>query len=542
MPAPDVIVIGGGPGGATAATALAMKGRRVLLLEREHFPREHIGESLLPATMPFLEWLGVMPAIREAGFLEKWGATMRWGDSGEPWSWYFRETNTIHPHAFQVWRAQFDKILLDNSRSHGVDVREGHRVTSVIFEGDTAVGVRFLEPGGAEAEVRAPWVVDASGQGAVVGHSRGLRQWDGFFQNMAVYAYFEGAARLPSPDETNIFIESYAGGWFWCIPLHNGWMSAGAVVDSRRGQDGIRRLGVEGYLREQIAAAPGTARLLRRARLIHGPTTLKDWSYICRDVAGNGYILVGDAACFIDPLFSSGVHLAMMSGALAAAYLTTALEDNDMRLPGARFYKEQYRAEYDMFREMAKLFYSTNRSVESYFWEARRILGGAPGEDATPRQAFIRAVAGRPARGYERVVIERGGVPAGLAAEVRSAETQNSARAAAFRQALTSRGRMLDVAPELAPQRRVQKQPEVRDGELAWGLALSRDGEMLGTPLDEVTGAVALLCDGSHPVAEIIDRLRRHTAAGRDVLEPGVIKALEKLYTAGDLLLPGIGG
>jgi halogenation protein CepH len=119
----DVLVIGGGPGGSTAATMLARKGHQVLLLERAHFPRHHIGESLLPASMPVLEELGVVPALQQAGFLLKWGATMVWGREKTPWSWYFRETNRKYPHTYQVWRPHFDQLLLDNSRAHGVDVR-----------------------------------------------------------------------------------------------------------------------------------------------------------------------------------------------------------------------------------------------------------------------------------------------------------------------------------------------------------------------------------------------------------------------------------
>ena len=121
----DVIVIGGGPGGSTTATMLARQGWQVLLLERERFPRDHIGESLLPASIPVLEELGVLPAVQAAGFLQKWGATMVWGTDKTPWSWYFRETNQRYPHAYQVWRHHFDQLLLDNSRAHGVEAREG---------------------------------------------------------------------------------------------------------------------------------------------------------------------------------------------------------------------------------------------------------------------------------------------------------------------------------------------------------------------------------------------------------------------------------
>src|ERR1019366_418936 len=138
-----VIVIGGGPGGSTAATMLARQGHEGVVLERDRFPRDHIGESLLPASLPILDLLGVREAVEQAGFVKKWGATMVWGTGHEPWSWYFRETNQRYPHSYQVWRPLFDQLLLDNSRHHGVEVREGHRVVEVLFEAGRVIGVRY---------------------------------------------------------------------------------------------------------------------------------------------------------------------------------------------------------------------------------------------------------------------------------------------------------------------------------------------------------------------------------------------------------------
>src|SRR5215471_17281604 len=369
----DVVVIGGGPGGSTTATMLARQGWQVLLLERERFPRDHIGESLLPASIPVLEELGVLPAVQQAGFVPKLGATMVWGTEKTPWSWYFRETNQKYPHSYQVWRPLFDQLLLDNSRTHGVDVREGHQVVDVLFDAGRAVGVRY-KANGTDGTARARFVVDASGQGALLGRKLQLRRWDAFFQNLAVYAYFTGVRRLPAPDTTNIFIESYAHGWFWHIPLHTGWTSVGAVVDSRTGQEGLHRSGPLPFLRDQIAQAPHTTEMLQDATLVSGPFVLRDWSYMSDEVVGDGYILVGDAACFVDPLFSSGVHLALMAGVLAAAYVTTALKDPSMQEAAGRVYKELYYKEYDHFRSLAQLFYSSNGTTESYFWEARRLL------------------------------------------------------------------------------------------------------------------------------------------------------------------------
>ena len=185
-----VIVIGGGPAGSTAATMLARQGHHVALLERERFPRDHIGESLLPASIPILEMLGVREAMEQAGFLKKWGATMVWGSGPDPWSWYFRETNRSYPHSYQVWRPAFDQLLLDNSRRHGVEVREGHRAVEVLFESGRAAAVRHTSDDGADRVEPADFVIDASGQTALLGRALDLRRWDPFFRNMAVYGYF----------------------------------------------------------------------------------------------------------------------------------------------------------------------------------------------------------------------------------------------------------------------------------------------------------------------------------------------------------------
>ena len=224
-------MIGGGPAGSTAATLVARAGFRVRLFERENFPRPHIGESLLPATLAVLDGIGVLGAVEAAGFTRKLGATMCWGRDREPWTWYFRETNKRFPHAYQVWRPRFDQILLDHSRKSGVDVLEGTAVKRVLFDGDQATGV--LLDGGERASARM--VVDATGQSSLLGRQLGLKRWDPAFRNLAVYRYFRDCDHLPEPDDGNIFIESYAHGWMWKIPLPDGISSIGAVVDRDAG-------------------------------------------------------------------------------------------------------------------------------------------------------------------------------------------------------------------------------------------------------------------------------------------------------------------
>ena len=353
-PSPDVIVIGGGPGGSTTATMLARQGARVLLLEGERFPRDHVGESLLPASVPVLEELGVLPAVQQAGFLRKWGATMVWGRDKTPWSWDFKETNQQYPYSFQVWRPQFDELLLDNSRAAGVDVRERHRVSEVLFDSGRVTGVRYQGEDTTQQTAWASFVVDASGQGGLLAHQLNLRQWDSFFRNLAVYGYFNGVQRLKEPDQTNIFIESYPHGWLWTIPLHTGLASVGAVVDSSTNRRRLHHAGLLGFLMDQVSQAPNTAEMLKEAKLTAGPSVIRDWSYVCQRLVGDGYVLVGDAGCFVDPLFSSGVHLALMSGVLAAAYVTSALKDPELGSAAGQVYQEMYLKEYNQFRDLGQ--------------------------------------------------------------------------------------------------------------------------------------------------------------------------------------------
>ena len=532
----DVVVIGGGPGGSTVATMLARQGIDVMILERDKFPRHHVGESLLPASVPVLEELGVLPAVQDAGFLRKWGATMVWGREGAPWSWYFRETNQRYPHSYQVWRSQFDQLLLDNSRANGVEVREGHRVADVILRDGRVTGVRYRSEDGIEGTVDARYVVDASGQNGLLAHKFGSRQWDPFFRNLSVYAYFSGAGRLPPPDDTNIFIESYSHGWLWCIPLHTGWSSVGAVVDSASGQEGISRDGLDGFLTSQIMQAPYTAKMLQKAEIALGPFIVKDWSYTSAQFAGDGYILVGDAACFVDPLFSSGVHLALMAGVLAAAHVTTALKDPDLGNASGRVYQELYLKEYSHFRDMARLFYSSNLASDSYFWEARRLLDGD--EQFSPRQSFIQAVAGQPPRGYERAVLEQGRAPAEFLASVGAVESERAQRQAR----LTTSGipaskgddTLYRAIPFLAQGVQVLRKPVLGEGEFVWGYALTTDMQPEGTPCSGLVATIVSLIDGRTTVAQILAKLKEGSDEGQAArIERSVLATLQILYVDG---------
>ena len=474
--------------------------------------------------MPVLESLGVMDDVERAGFPKKWGATMLWGEDPTPWSWRFSETNRAYPHAYQVWRPTFDKILLDNARARGVAVHEGASVTAPIRDGNTVAGVRFRTEHGADRSISANWVIDASGQSAVLGRSLRLRRWDDYFRNMAVYSYFRGARRLPDPDSTNIFIESYEHGWTWFIPLADDISGVGVVVDSERGQRGISERGVQDYYADQLHSTARTAGMTANAKMIAPPRVIKDWSYTSTQMVGDGWILIGDAACFVDPLFSSGVHLALMSAVMASAYVHAATADPTMRAPAAAVYQRLYRKEYGHFRELARLFYASNRAVESYFWEARRILGD---HDDEARHSFIRAVAGQAPRGYERAVLDKGRLPAELTNEIRHIESGRETRSAEF-DALLSQ----DPIPVLVEGAKVERKPIFADDTFQWSLVLITPDRPDGTPISQLVAALISCIDGSHTTSQILNRLTAGIPPDQKPMATQALTAsLQILYT-----------
>ncbi len=328
----DAIVIGGGPSGSTAASRLAQRGRNVLLGGKERFPRFHIGESLLPCSMPLLDQLGVMPALVAHGFLPKYAAEFVTADGSLCQRYSFADGLVPGaPSAFEVDRAEFDHVLLQNAQRLGVEVRESTAVTrfEIHHEG---VDVTLRDGSGAESHASAQLLIDATGQSSFLAGKLGLREMDRDLKNFAVFSHFEGAARYAGVREGDISVVLVPGGWWWVIPLAGGRTSVGQVgpASMLRG-----RKPDEAYFHERIAQTPFLAQRLENAKRVAEVRTISDYSYVSKRLAGDRFVLVGDAGAFIDPVFSTGVYLGMI-GAFKAA------EAVDAALTAGRFSRREF--------------------------------------------------------------------------------------------------------------------------------------------------------------------------------------------------------
>jgi FAD-dependent halogenase len=384
----DVVVVGGGPGGATLASLIAMQGHRVVVLEKAKFPRWQIGESLLPSTVHGVCRLtGVADELAKAGFTVKRGGTQRWGSNPEPWTFSFSVSPKMTgqtSYAYQVERSKFDKILLDHARRIGADVREECEVNDLVSDDERVRGVSYTDAQGKAAQIRARYVVDASGnRSRIYKNVGGSRKYSDFFRSLALFGYFEGGKRLPPPNSGNILSAAFDSGWFWYIPLRPNLTSVGAVV--RREMASKIQGDPEEALRALIAECPMISDYLRDAKRVtegeYGQLRVrKDYSYLNTKFWRPGMVLVGDAACFVDPIFSSGVHLATYSALLAARSINSVLAQVVDEEAAFREFEQRYRREYGVYYEFLVAFYDMHVSESSYFWSAKKVTKNTSSE------------------------------------------------------------------------------------------------------------------------------------------------------------------
>jgi flavin-dependent dehydrogenase len=319
-------VIGGGPAGSTAAALLARRGYKVIALEKAHHPRFHIGESLLPMNLPIFERLGVLERVRELGIFKPGADFEADNERGYNTYAFSRAIGNSPPHAYQVWRQDFDHMLYRHARDCGADAREGQEVLSVEQSGPRESWLDVRGGDGSNYRIQARYVVDASGRDAFLSAKKKLRRKNDEHQSAAIFGHFRGADRRAGEDAGNISIYGFEHGWMWMIPLPDGVMSVGAVcrpdyLKERKGRT------VE-FLLDTLKRNPALWRRLEHAELIGGEVRVTgNYSYDSACMGGPGWVLVGDAFAFLDPVFSSGVYLAMSGAEQAADVVDAALRE-----------------------------------------------------------------------------------------------------------------------------------------------------------------------------------------------------------------------
>ena len=362
----DVVVIGGGPAGTTLATLVQRRGHRCLVLERANFPRYHIGESLIPHTYGILDRLGLLPELRASSFPVKHSVRFVSADGKRSIPFYFSETiDGERARTWQVERSEFDQICLDNARRSGVEVRTGTAVEAVRFEDGRAIGVRARTARADPCEIDSRVVADASGQATVIGSQLDLRRSVHGLEKGSLWGYYKGGKRLAGIDagETTIFTIP-RGGWFWYIPLPDNIVSVGIVDDPHHlfTRESSRE---RTFLRETAACRPLRERLIGAERIgpVRGSRLL---AYVNRQTCGDGWLMLGDARAFLDPIYSSGLYLALASAELAADCVCEALAEGDCSVSRLGRFEPSLMAGIDVIWRLIHAFYDTGFSFGAF--------------------------------------------------------------------------------------------------------------------------------------------------------------------------------
>lgn len=416
----DLVVIGAGPAGSTVAALVKRYSPdlRVLVLEKAHFPRHHVGESLLAASSAVLHEMGAYEKVNRHGFVEKLGASYVWGRNRKPWGFEFdklvsqlvsrgQRLPEMYTKGWHVRRAEYDHILIQTAADLGAEVIFGASVTDVLMDRESrrVTGVKCLLAGRSHS-VKSAWVIDASGQDGLLSRKFRLREYDKRMNNYALWAYWRGAKwqmeYAGHPNLARIFVATTPRGWVWYIPVRRDVISLGVVT--HRSTLGGHRVNPKSFYREELSACPEISGLLDRAEIVrlsedqkNDICAIQDWSYNSRQMTGPGWAMVGDSAGFVDPILSSGVMLAHELGQKAAYALNSSFRSASDESVASywKFYEDTYKTYLDAYREMAAFWYGNNFSMESWWWEARRGLSCADNSvNLSNPDAFMRVASG----------------------------------------------------------------------------------------------------------------------------------------------------
>ena len=356
----DVIVIGGGPAGSTVAALVAEAGHNVQLFERENFPRFSIGESLMPDTYWTFKRLGVLDKLKASAFPRKHSVQF-FGKSGRGSAPFYFSDNNPHESSvtWQVQRGKFDLMLLDHARDKGAEIHQGARVLEVLFDGDRAIGVRAKLADGQSQDFTAPIIVDATGQSALIGRKLKITEPEAQLNKASIYTHYSGGRRDEGKDEgaTLILHTDNGDSWFWYIPLPDDIVSVGVVGAIDYLVQGRKEDAQTIFEQELAKCAPMQERLQHAEQLMPAKTT-KDFSYRASRTAGEGWVLVGDAFCFLDPMYSSGVYLALKSGEMAADAIIDAITKGDFSAEQLGGFSPELLRGTEAVRKMVYAFYS----------------------------------------------------------------------------------------------------------------------------------------------------------------------------------------
>jgi len=371
-----VLVIGGGPAGSIAALTLNRLGHDVELYEREVFPRYRIGESLLPGTMSILYRLGLQEKIDAMGFVKKHSATFLWGQDQAPWTFSFatpRVSDWIFDHAIQVKREEFDALLLKEAEARGVQVFHGAPVSDVDVASPSEVRLT-VDDGSGPRDVRGDYLIDASGSSSLLVRKLQLRRYDDFYRSLAVWSYFRRADPFTGDLHGTTYSITFEDGWVWMIPLKGDLYSVGVVVDQVKAPE-LQEKGPERFYMETLAKCKRAMQILADAERVDAVRVVRDWSYDTTTFSSGRFFLCGDSACFTDPLFSQGVHLATQSAVSAAAAIGRLGAHPEEAAAIHRWYAKSYGETYEQYHEFLASFYTFASFTEpaSEFWRRRRI-------------------------------------------------------------------------------------------------------------------------------------------------------------------------
>jgi len=369
----DVLVIGAGPGGTTTATFLAQGGLRVALVEREAFPRFKVGESLIPTCMDICKRLGVLDRVLGHGFQMKYGATFHDQELDLETTFDFQPGRPWPSFTLDVHRAEFDQILLEHAVSHpGVTLHQPATVEKVAFDPD-GVTARLSDQEG-ERELRASFVVDASGRDAFLAARQGQRKPRPGLGKVAIFAYFRGARRFPGRSEGNVRLYIFPEGWFWYTPLARDETSVGCVLHQRVVK--ARRGTLQELFDEMVESCVKIAENLKGSERVTELYTTSNFAYTIEPITGDRFLCVGDAVAFVDPIFSPGVFLAMQTGELAAGAILRAFRTGRFTARRFRAYERAVRRGTKPFERFIESYY--DRAFLEVFMRPKNVLGSVP--------------------------------------------------------------------------------------------------------------------------------------------------------------------